>query len=213
MCGWSRCELGVCMRLGVEGGGIWAMFTLRLFCLVLSVWKFCMLGSRRRLHQIQIHRWTNICKTQLVGGSFWIAARWTLLYFTLSERNQKVTINNRNIKKGSAKYEQYDGCERRNGENGKNEFLSVGPREKDRERGSWERGNIHSVNWSFKYLPLNCTCIYIICQLELHNLLLYCSCSFIILYFRWTTFTCICNRHCSFCRHWTRLTLLQLSWT
>ena len=43
---------------------------------------------------------------------------------------------NRNIKKGSAKYEQYDGCERRNGENGKNEFLSVGPREIDRERGS-----------------------------------------------------------------------------
>ena len=59
-----------------------------------------------------------------------------LLYFTLSERNQKVTINNRNIKKGSAKSEQYDGCERRNAENGKNEFLSVGPREKDRERGS-----------------------------------------------------------------------------
>ena len=59
-----------------------------------------------------------------------------LLYFTLSERNQKVTINNRNIKKGSGKCEQYDGCERRNGENGKNEFLSVGPRERETERGS-----------------------------------------------------------------------------
>ena len=45
-----------------------------------------------------------------------------------------MTIDNRNIKKGSAKYEQYDGCERRNGENGKNEFLSVGPRERERER-------------------------------------------------------------------------------
>ena len=52
---------------------------------------------------------------------------------------------NCNIKKGSAKYEQYDGCERRNGENGKNEFLSVGPRDRPRERKLRE-GNIHSVN-------------------------------------------------------------------
>ena len=63
-----------------------------------------------------------------------------LLYFTLSERNKKVTIDNRNIKKGSAKYEQYDGCERRNGENGKNEFLSVGPREREAAREEAEKG-------------------------------------------------------------------------
>ena len=63
-----------------------------------------------------------------------------LLYFTLSERNKKVTIDNRNIKKGSAKYEQYDGCERRNGENGKNEFLSVGPRERETAREEAEKG-------------------------------------------------------------------------
>ena len=58
-------------------------------------------------------------------------------YFTLLlVRGIKSDDISCNIKKGSAKYEQYDGCERRNGENGKNEFLSVGPREKDRERGS-----------------------------------------------------------------------------
>ena len=55
-----------------------------------------------------------------------------ILTTPLSERNKSDVT----LKKGSAKYEQYDGCERRNGENGKNEFLSVGPREKDRERGS-----------------------------------------------------------------------------
>ena len=63
-----------------------------------------------------------------------------LLYFTLSERNKKVTIDNRNIKKGSAKYEQYDGCERRNGENGKNEFLSVDLRERETAREEAEKG-------------------------------------------------------------------------
>ena len=68
-------------------------------------------------------------------GLFGLLLTENLLYFTLSERNKKVTINNRNIKKGSAKYEQYDGCERRNGENGKNGFLSVGRgRERPRER-------------------------------------------------------------------------------
>ena len=31
--------------------------------------------------------------------------------------------------------------------------------ERETARGSRERGDIHFVNCSFKYLPLNCTCI------------------------------------------------------
>ena len=51
-----------------------------------------------------------------------------------------MTISIVTLKKGSAKYEQYDGCERRNGENGKNEFLSVGPRERETAREEAEKG-------------------------------------------------------------------------
>ena len=51
-----------------------------------------------------------------------------------------MTISIVTLKKGSAKYEQYDGCERRNGENGKNEFLSVGPRERKTAREEAEKG-------------------------------------------------------------------------
>ena len=63
------------------------------------------------------------------------------LYFTsLKVRGIKSDDINCNIKKGSAKYEQYDGCERRNGENGKNEFLSVGLRERKTAREEAEKG-------------------------------------------------------------------------